>query len=59
MDGFGLQNNFATYLILEVQVTFGGREKDSVQQQKCTSHLTDFRDLALRCSGTIHYPYGN
>lgn len=40
MDGFGLENNFATYLILEVQVTFWAWEKDSVRQQKCTSHLT-------------------
>lgn len=47
MDGFGLENRFATYLILEVQVTFWAREKDSIWQQKCTSHLTDLSETWL------------
>lgn len=47
MDGFGLQNNFATYLILEVQVSFRAREKDSIWQQKCTSHLTSLSETWL------------
>lgn len=47
MDGFGLENHFATYLILELQVSFWAWEKDSIWQQKRTSHLTDLSETWL------------